>query len=277
MRRMSRIEPITRTSNSAWATPLGRGVGEAGRDQRRAELGLAPRPGSARRCGVAPPPRVAAKASPWSGSWTTPTTVSPSTSHGDRDREAGVAVEVVGGPVDRVDEPPHAACALDARPLLADDAVVGSRPRDPVDDQPLAGLVDLGDHVGRRRLRAHLDRGSSSRARAAPRRPRRAPRERKQFLERLAHHSNARRTRRSGRSRCRHAPLVCSRARWPPTRSASPAAPRAPTSCPPPPFARRRPGARRRLGAGALLRDRDRPSRPLRVDRRAPRRSTPGR
>ena len=41
----------------------------------------------------------------------------------------------------------------------------GRAAQDPVDDQALAGVVDLGDHVGRRRLRAAPStRGSSSRA-----------------------------------------------------------------------------------------------------------------
>ena len=73
----------------------------------------------------------------------------------DRDPVARVPVQVVRGPVDRVDDPADAGGRLGARALLGQHPVAGSLAPDPVDDQALAGLVDLGDHVGRRRLRAH--------------------------------------------------------------------------------------------------------------------------
>ena len=74
---------------------------------------------------------------------------------GDRHREPGVAVEVVGGAVERVDHPADAARAGSGRALLAEDAVVGTGRQQRVDDELLGGPVDLGDHVGAARLGAH--------------------------------------------------------------------------------------------------------------------------
>ena len=141
---MSRIPPDHPRDHLGLARALPGVVAEPGRDQRSAELGRRvgrDRPPLRR----APPPRVASNTSPCSGSETTPAIASPSRSHRDRDGEARVAVEVVGGPVDRVDHPAQAARALDVGALLAEDRVVGAGREDPVDDQPLAGAVDLGD------------------------------------------------------------------------------------------------------------------------------------
>ena len=164
----------------------------------------------------APPPRIAVNRSPWSGSSTTPTRSHRRARRRSKPRSRGAGRDSWWSRRSdrRATDPTR---ALDARSLLADDAVVGSRSQDPVDDQALGGAVDLGDHVGRRRLRAHLEPRIVE-SRAEQRRGVRGelPRERKQFLERLAHDPNASRTRRSGRFRCRPGRRWYARERTPP-------------------------------------------------------------
>ena len=147
---MSRIEPISRDE------PLG--LGDALRAAcRRSRSRPAPsrarsrpRPGSARRCGSRRRRGWRVKRSPWIGSSTTPTAVSPVDLDRDRDPEAGMAVEVVGGAVDRVDHPPHARRA-------------GRRWRPPREDPVV------------RAARCGCPRRSAARRPRRPRRPCRSP------------------------------------------------------------------------------------------------------
>ena len=71
----------------------------------------------------------------------------------DGDRPTGQPVQEVGGAVDRVDDPAHAARAGRIGSFLTDDCVVRACGVDPAHDEGLAGPVELGDHVGCRRLR----------------------------------------------------------------------------------------------------------------------------
>ena len=72
---------------------------------------------------------------------------------GDRHGEARVAVQVVGGAVDRVDRPSAPRwCPTSAVPSSPRIAVVGSRAADAARDERLGGPVHLGDHVGADRL-----------------------------------------------------------------------------------------------------------------------------
>ena len=231
-------------------------------------------------------------------------------------------------------DPPHAGARLGVRPLLREDAVAGSRGVDPVDDQPFARDVDLGHHVGRRRLRAHVGarlpkpgraRGQRPRRRGARRAPaaprgrsrRRVPRSRpaaRQARSRSAKFSQANQQGRSSESTRRwprasfdRRRLVLAAAEQPEpfpdrllrvivhsrqyrprpaiARSRAPLLGSAAMAADTISFARGAPsadilpvdavreargdGARRRLGAGALLRHRDRPPGPLRSGSRA--------
>ncbi len=195
---------MTPARTPAWATRSAGRVREARGDQRRAELGLVR---DADRLPVAG--RLAAA----DGGEAVAVERVVHDPHGglavdlDRDRDpvARVPVQVVRGPVDRVDDPADAGGRLGARALLGEHPVAGSLAPDPVDDQALAGLVDLGDHVGRRRLRAHA---RARLAQALEREPGRlggqVPGKREQRLE-LGHRRS------SGRPDDRHA---AARSEW---------------------------------------------------------------
>lgn len=66
----------------------------------------------------------------------------------DGDGEPGVSIEVIGCPVDGIDDPTHAAGAGPIGALLAKDSVIGSDGKDGIHDQSFRGPVHLGDHVG---------------------------------------------------------------------------------------------------------------------------------
>ena len=90
---------------------------------------------------------------------------------GDRHVEAGEAVEVVGGAVERIDDPADAAGAAAVGALLAEDPVVGAGAESSRLDQRLGGPVHLGDHVGAGGLGADLGPRRPSRRAAGPGRP----------------------------------------------------------------------------------------------------------
>ena len=81
---------------------------------------------------------------------------------GDGDCIGRVAVDVVGGPVERVDDPAYPARALTQCPLLAEHGVVGPRFAQPFDDRALGFAVHLAHRIGGRGLR--LDAQSTSHA-----------------------------------------------------------------------------------------------------------------
>ena len=55
----------------------------------------------------------------------------------NRDREAGVTVEVVGRAVDRIDDPPHAAGSRSVSSFFAENGIVGTSFREESEDQRL--------------------------------------------------------------------------------------------------------------------------------------------
>jgi hypothetical protein len=67
---------------------------------------------------------------------------------GDADRPVGQPVKVVDGAVERVDDPAHPPLAGLAA-FLTQHGVAGPRSQEPAGDEPLRGLVHLGDHVCR--------------------------------------------------------------------------------------------------------------------------------
>ncbi len=71
---------------------------------------------------------------------------------GDRRGVGGVAVDVVGGTVERVDDPAHPARALQQAALLSEQAVARPFGAEAIDDEGLGLLVHLADHVGGRGL-----------------------------------------------------------------------------------------------------------------------------
>ncbi len=79
---------------------------------------------------------------------------------GDGHRETRMAIEVIGGAVDGIDHPADSARSGPVGSLLAQDSVIGSHTKDPVDDELLGRTVDLGDHVGQGRLGVDDDAGS---------------------------------------------------------------------------------------------------------------------
>ena len=70
----------------------------------------------------------------------------------DGDRVGRVAVDVVGRPVQRVDDPAHPARPVARRALFSEDGVVRPLVAQALDDEALRGPVHLADEVGRRRL-----------------------------------------------------------------------------------------------------------------------------
>ncbi len=70
----------------------------------------------------------------------------------DADRPLRDAEEEVDRAVERIDDPAHAARALEVAALLPQHAVVGPRGGDPLADQVLGVVVGLADEVGRRAL-----------------------------------------------------------------------------------------------------------------------------
>ena len=71
----------------------------------------------------------------------------------DRYRVGGEAVEKVRRPIERVDHPAHARCAVAVGALFAEDAVTRPGNEDAFDDQRFRSPVDFSDHIGRARLR----------------------------------------------------------------------------------------------------------------------------
>ena len=101
---------------------------------------------------TAPQPATARYRRPALESRTTPTRGLAVDLDGDRDGVGGIAVDVVGGAVERVDDPAHPARALPGGALLAEQRVVGARGAQPSTIRRSASLVDLADEVGGRRL-----------------------------------------------------------------------------------------------------------------------------
>ena len=172
---MSRTAGSTDVSSRGLPGPLLGGVAEAGRHQRRGQVGRPRCSGWAGRCRSRPRrrrPRTPRRARRRT---TTPGDRLAVDLGRDRDGEAGVAVDEVGGAVDRVDHP-------DARPSGLGRAAPSS-PRTPSSGGPRAdalhelgldGPVDLGDQVGGRRLRL-AGRRARSRPISRSRLPDRAP------------------------------------------------------------------------------------------------------
>ena len=74
----------------------------------------------------------------------------------DAHRPVRQVVEVVDGPVDRVDHPPDAGLPVTGGALFPEEPVAGTHRGDALDDQPFGRLVHLGHHVGRAGLGADL-------------------------------------------------------------------------------------------------------------------------
>ena len=162
----------------AGSSPARRPVRGAPRRRTRTRSRSAPTPArrprtrrSARRPAAHRRRASAVNVSPRVGMCTTPTSVPSSSSQATLTAHVGQPEQVVHGAVERIHHPADARAAGDARPLLAQQAVVGPGREQPAADQRLGVAVGIGDQVGRGALRVDAGRRPPEALQQQPPRP----------------------------------------------------------------------------------------------------------